>query len=217
MLRRTLRSGPLTMLFESGRLRLSYAGEELTSFVHAYASMLIANLWNDSSALQWDPVRRTGERIEATGHSRRFPFRQHWTLELTEGGVAWRIELEVDEPLDVQEYHASVALRGDYARWQTDHEAGVFPSTEPGREDWRHLNRDYAPGRFIRAVDSGLPAVSLCADAEEPRFSMTPVNAGHSQGCRVLQALRTAEAGLLHFTPGRHLYFAGRILAGPKD
>jgi ABC-type polysaccharide/polyol phosphate transport system ATPase subunit len=212
---RTLASGPATALFEAGRIRLFWEDQEVTAAIHAYASMLISTLWNDSLSLQWERVFREGDRLEASAHSRRFPYRQHWTLEPVEGGFAWRIDLEVLEPLDVQEYHASVVLDSAYARWRTDRESGEYPPFEPGREDWRHLNRDYTPGQSIRAEADGLPNAILHCDLDGVPFRMTALNTGHSVGARVLQALRVPEAGLLHFEPGRYPYFAGRILLEP--
>lgn len=119
---RTVRNGPLTALFEQGRLRLAWQGTELTDYLHAYTSMLIGGLWNDSLALQWGPARRDGERLEIAGSSRRFPFTQRWEVEPVDSSLFWRVWLDATEAFEVQEYHASIVLRRDYARWETDHE-----------------------------------------------------------------------------------------------
>jgi hypothetical protein len=46
---------------------------------------------------------------------------------------------------------------------------------------------------------------------EAPAFRMTALNTGYRQSGRVLQALRTPEAGGIRFSAGRHLLFQGRI------
>jgi hypothetical protein len=214
---RTFKTGKLTAVFERGRIRLRYDDEPLTTLVHAYTSMLISELWNDSLNLQWGHVERSGETLTASGYSRRFPLRQIWELKTEKRGLAWRVLLEAFEPIDVQEYHASVALRHEYDRWETDHESGPFPPFEPGFEDWHHINHSYRPSARASAFGAGLPDVTLEADSESFPARMTTLNTGFSQSARVLQALRTPEAGFLHFEKGTHLYFSGRITVGSRD
>jgi len=215
---RALTAGPIQAHLERGHVVLSTADATLTSLVHVYTSMLIGDLWNDSLGLLWGPLERVGEgMLRATGESRRFPFRQAWELDVDGDALAWRVWLEALEPLDVQEYHASIGLRGEYGRWQTDHEDGAFPPFEPGREAWLHANRCYRPGRHITALSPAFPSVTLEAATEEIPFRMTAINAGYSQNTRVLQALRTPDAGVMRFEPGRHLYFAGHIRAKGAD
>jgi hypothetical protein len=204
-------------MLERGRIRILYNEEPLTALVHAYTSMLISDLWNDSLNFQWSPVERQGERLVVSGLSRRFPFRQIWELEMADNGVAWRVNVEMFEPMDVQEYHASVALRHEYARWQTDHESGEFPPFEPGFEDWRHINHSYEVGYRATAFSESLPPVIFESDPEALPTRMTVLNTGCSQNARVLQALRTPGVGFLHFEKGTHLYFSGRIRVGSEE
>lgn len=213
--RNTLACGGLSAHFAHGQVRLRQGEVELTQFVHGYASMLIGDLWNDSSSFRWDPVHNDGVRLRATGHSRRFPFRQHWTLQCENGGCRVRIELEALEALDVQEYHFSVGLRTDYDSWRSDHEEGHFDDFIAGEEDWRHMNRLYAPGHRVAAMGAGLPTVLLEAGHTGPPVRMTAINTGFSHQARVLQALRTPDAGCLHFEPGTHLFFEGTVFVRP--
>lgn len=214
---RTVESGRVKAIFERGRIRILHDDEPLSALVHAYTSMLISDLWNDSLNFQWSPVQRVGDRLEASGLSRRFPFRQIWEIEPEDDGIAWRVRLEVFQPIDVQEYHASVALRHEYDRWRTAHESGRFPAFEPGLEDWRHVNRSYEIGDRATAFDDALPPVTLECRPDSVPVHMTVLNTGYSQNARVLQALRTPDAGFLHFERGTHLYFAGRITVGRRE
>ena len=214
---RALISGGLMARFESGRVRLTYDGEELSSFLHFYTSLLIGNLWNDSFHLQWGMPQREGNTLRIRGESRRFAFSQCWQIEAVEAGVAFRIELDVAQPLDVQEYQASVVLRSEYSHWETPHEAGPYPDFDAGQADWRHANRDYATGDYAKAFSPLLPSVMLKTTASGTPFRMTAINTGCQEKARVLQALRTPEAGFLHFEEGTHLYFAGVISVDPKE
>jgi ABC-type polysaccharide/polyol phosphate transport system ATPase subunit len=217
---RTLTSGPLAARFEQGMLRLSADGEELTAFFHGYTSMLIEHLWNNSQTLQWSGREDLpGGGVRFTGESRRFPYRQEWELVPVEDGFDWRIWLEVFEPMNVIEYHASLLLSTQYTRWASDQESGAFPEMDRNVKKWVHLNRSYAPGRRITALSSALPSVTLEADAADIPFRMTAINTMYDENARVLQALRPSGAGQLHFQKGRHLYFSGsiRVAADPAD
>jgi hypothetical protein len=125
--------------------------------------------------------------------------------------------LEVHEPMDVTEYHASVVLRPEYCRWETPHESGPYPEFEQGQEDWRHVNRVYAEGKYAKASSESLPSVVLSVTTDDVPFRMTAINTGCHENARVLQALRTSEAGLLHFDRGEHVYFDGVISTEPVE
>ncbi len=210
-LRRMLYQGDLAARFQDGCIRLYHRETELTRQFCVYASLLIGNLWNDSPSWRWGSIDKDDKRIEVTGEARRFPFKQHWRLGAVAGGFELEVRLEALEPLDVQEYHLSVELVDDYDHWETEHETGAFPELQPGDDDWMHVNRDYAPGSYIRAWGGSLPAVTLRSTTDDLSFRMTAINSDYRQSARVLQALRTPDRGLLHFESGTHLYFAGKI------
>jgi len=214
---RTVRSGRLAARFNDGWVHYVHDDTEITKFLHFYASAHIASLWNDSHDFQWQPPQRSGERLLVSGESRRFPYREHWEIEAVPEGIATGIWIEPLDPLDVRQYHASIVLRPEYSHWQTDHESGRYPDFELGQEDWRHANRLYAPGTFAKATSALLPSVTLRVTSTGLPFRMTPINTGFHQNARVLQALRTPEAGLLHFEKGRHLYFAGIVSVNPDE
>ncbi|HRI87350.1 MAG TPA: ABC transporter ATP-binding protein [Candidatus Hydrogenedentes bacterium] len=208
---RTVRDGDIRLQAANGSARLFWRDTELTKAVGIYTSMLIHNVWNDSQNLHWAPVQISGSVLRISGRSRRFPFAQHWEFDLRDGAVHVSIWLEAVEGIDVQEYHTSIGLRPEFDRWQTDHESGAFPDFEQGLEDWHHANRDYALGTTAKALSSAYPSVILRSTATEVPCRMTAVNTGFGESARVLQALRTPEAGKLRFEAGRHLYFQGVI------
>jgi len=207
----TLEDGDLSLRVSAGMFRLFWRGDELTKAMGIYTSMLIHNVWNDSSNLHWGPVQASGSVLRVSGRSRRFPFAQHWEIDVHGGAAHLTIWLEVFEDIEVQEYHTSIGLRTEYDRWETDHESGDFPTFEPGLEDWRHVNRDYAAGAIAKALSRAYPSVILKCTATEVPCRMTAINTGFRESARVLQALRTPEAGRLRFSAGRHLYFQGLV------
>ena len=196
---------------EDGRFTLEWRGEELTKAVALYASIYTHHIWNDSSKLHWGYVECSGSVMRVTGRSRRFPFAQQWELDLRDGALYLTIWLDVFDDFEMDEYHASIGLRSAYDRWETEHESGAFPAFEQGLEDWRHANRDYAPGATIKALSRELPSVILRSTASDIPFRMTALNTGATDSARVLQALRAPEAGRIRLAPGRHLYFQGLV------
>ena len=209
---RALRVGPVMAQFRRGAVLLAYEGKELTRSVHLHTQVRAAQIWNISHDMKWSPVERTGDCLRVSGDSPRFAFRQHWEIEAVEGGLAFRVWFEALEPMDVQEYNVSIGLTEEYDRWETPHESGVFPPFDPAQEDWRHINRNYAPAEFVRALSQSLPRVGIEVNTEDTPFQMTVINTGYEYHTRVLQAIRTAErAQWLHFEKGRHLWFDGLV------
>lgn len=212
--RRTLEQGRLKARFERGWLRLFWDDVEVTSQLHVYASLLIGNLWNDSTQLRWETFEREENLLRIGGVSRRFPFGMVWEVGLVAGGLSVEIWLDALDDLSVQEYHTSVMLASSYAEWETEHESGRFPAFASDEDDWRHINRDYGVGGFARAWGEGVPDLRLEVNSDREPVRMTVINTGIQQRSRVLQALRTPERELLHLEKGRHGYFSGRILVG---
>lgn len=205
----------LVVRFTDGRFRIMHRGIELTRTVGLYSSILMKNVWNDSITLHWTHVESSGTLLRASGRSRRFPFIQHWEVDIGGGAVGVTVWLEALDDFDVQEYHVSIGLQPEYETWQTDHESGGFPPFEPGLEDWRHANRDYAPGAMAKALSRAFPSVILKCAIPDISFRMTAINTGYTDRARVLQALRTPEQGRIRFQRGRSLFFKGVVRIEP--
>ena len=214
---RTIQIGPLAAQFERGAVSFTYDGEGLTHTVHLHTQALIAHMWNMSHDLKWASVERSGDRLEVSGESSRLPCRQHWQIEAAKGGIAFRVWIEAKELLEVQEYNVSLGIKPQYAGWETSHESGAFPPFDPTVKEWRHLNRSYAPGAFVRARGPALPSIALETANDDLPFRMTVINTGFEQHTHVLQAIYAPEQGQwLHFEPGRHLWFDGFVKIAPN-
>ncbi len=212
--RHIVAAGPLTARVNRGQLQLSYNGRALTAAMHAYESLLIDHLWNDSRFLRWDHMERVGDELRVSGASRRFPFRLHWSIKPAQDGVLlWTSDLEALEEVTVDEYQTSLMLSEDYTAWATSAEQGTFPTIGLDSGDWVHLNQDYSARGFARATGTGLPTITLQDDDAANTSRMTVLNSEFRQAARVLQALRVAEHGAIRFAPGMHRLFTGRITA----
>lgn len=209
--RHTVRSGSLSARFDRGRIRLNFGGRQVTTNLHVYGSMLIGNLWTDSTSLRWETFTEDGDALRFGGVSRRFPYRQEWELKPVDDGIALRIWIDVSETMFVQEYQTSVMLVAGYSSWETAHESGVFPAFESSAGDWVHVNKNYDIGGAAAARGDGLPEIRFTADEAIVPSRMTIVNTATLQRGRVLQALCTGERGALTLEPGRHVYFQGSI------
>ncbi|MFP4172594.1 MAG: ABC transporter ATP-binding protein [Candidatus Hydrogenedentota bacterium] len=213
--RQTVHSGDLAARFTNGVIQLHWKGEPLTTLLHAYTSILAGNLWNDSHNFQWSAAEKDEDGVlSAIGASRRFPFKQYWRMEpmVDRTGVKITIQLEILEQVTFQEYHTSVVLRREYTGWETDHESGAFPEFRPHLHHWVHANRDYTPGRWITALSSEFPSVTLNRRDGAYASRMTPVNTGYRDQARVIQALSVPEHTQMTFEPGMYSFFEGVIV-----
>lgn len=208
---RTLTSGDLAAAFHQGTLSLAWRGEPITKPFHVSTGIILGNLLTESQNLLWGPVERVGDRLNVDGESRHQPFRQHWELEAVSNGVALNVWFDALEPLDVQEFRVSAHLRPDYDEWQTDTESGRFPPLDPALVERRAANRDFAPGKHVRALSPSLPSVTLESTNETVPFRMAALNSRYEHQSRVLLAFRVPEDGPFHLEPGRHLLFSGVV------
>ena len=208
---RTLRIGDLTARFEQGMIRIAYKGEEITTGLHLYCSMLIYHLWHDSTSLQWGPVTVADGVLSVSGDSRRFPLRQHWRLSTRLDGFDLTIHLEALVPLEVQEHQTSILLRPAYRTWKAGPEDGEFPAEFSSEGAWKHLNSSYVPNRAISAAGEGVPQIVFETSPSSPESTMTPIQTGAQASAHVLQALRTSSEGLLYYAIGKHLFFEGSV------
>ncbi|MBX7256708.1 MAG: ABC transporter ATP-binding protein [Candidatus Hydrogenedentes bacterium] len=208
---RSVNSGDVSCYFERGSIRISYRGEELTSFGHVYSSLLIGRLWNDSIGLQWGSAERIGDTLRISGESRRIPFHLTWEISPCVSGFDLSLWLDTLDVLDVQEYQVSVMLRDSYDHWESEHESGIFPQVATSQKDWVHLNTDYSPGGRISAWGPSLPKVTFSGKATVSHPRMTALNTAHFENARVLQALHTPARLVFHVDKGRHLLFSGTI------
>ncbi len=209
--KKTVVSGALRGRFDRGRLLLTDDGARIPARAYLYGSMLIRNLWNDSTSLVWDRLERNGDSVRVNGESRRFPFGMEWII--TPGArntLNVAIALRVYETIQIQEYQASVLLPADYTNWQTPTESGAFPEIGPATDDWVHVNRDYAAGTAVSAWGAAVPGLTLGL-TEPGSFVFTVLNTDRAQNSRVLQALASPRHGVFTLEPGTHPYFSGTI------
>jgi hypothetical protein len=212
--RRTVVSGALRGRFDRGQLRVTHDQGRIPTGAYLYSSLLIQNLWNDTTALRWDRLEREGDGIRARGTSRRFPFAMEWRV-APNGVNALRVEMELDvrATIEVQEYQVSLMLPVAYSEWNTATESGVFPAIEDDANDWTHLNKEYRRGARLAANGPTVPHVELRFEPDAD-FVLTVLNTDFTQNARALQALSTPTHGVLRFEPGRHVYFSGTIAIG---
>lgn len=210
--RRTIVSGRLSARFSGGGIEIRHDGVLLSATVHLHTQMRIANLWTLSQSMVWGAPRREEDVLHVTGESPRYPLSQHWELTASGDGISFRVYIEPREAIDIQEYNVSIGLDAGYSAWATEHEAGVFPDFDPQQQEWRHLNRNYAPGKRAQASGAGLASIVLEAAPESPECRMTAINTGYAMQTRVLQAIHApGRDAMLHYPPGSHLLFSGMI------
>ncbi|PCJ54713.1 MAG: hypothetical protein COA73_14095 [Candidatus Hydrogenedentota bacterium] len=215
--RYTIESGPLRSRFDRGKIRLTHDGVQLTSMLHFYTSMLVNNVWYDSINFRWDQIEPIDRGFRVAGTSRRIPITQIWELTSTDNGLHIDIFLDIDEKIDIQEYHSSILLSPDYTQWKTDHESGSFPTIDTSSNDWSHVSTKYEPGQSAIATGPSLPTLTFSGKFQDEMLPHTILNTNFQQASRVLQALRLPTHSMFTLDTGRHLYMNVDIMTSYEN
>jgi len=196
--RGTIRRGPLRVTVEEGRMRLAFAGEELTTGLHFYTAAMVDDdsPFQDSSRASWR-VEVSGHRLRAAGLWPDKRFLQLWWFTLTsESTVRVVVETHVRVPLTMPRRQTHLMLRGEYTHYRAGrsaggYEYGEFGTTFPAEgEPWQRLYFEGATP-VLEALPAGdLPGVRVTCEDDlrwDYRSGLIITDVGYS--ARVLQHL----------------------------
>ena len=162
--RGTVRRGPLRVTVDGGRMRLSYAGAELTSGLHFYTAIKSEEdkPFVDSACGNWR-VDVWGNRLRAAGlwPDKRM-LQLWWFTLLSEQQIRVVVETHVRVPMVMRRRQTHLMLRGEYTHWRVGkadgtYAYGEFGTTFPGPgEPWE---RQYFAGAtpVLEALPAGDP------------------------------------------------------------
>ncbi len=120
--------GPLGLIFNNGRLFLSWNGDPVTSPLGAYTAFNAGSRWYNSAQAEWEIKNTSFGAFTAAGNFYQLGLTQVWHIEVSDNmEVTWDIELEVDKSPDLLEMHVNVAMKEEYLQWFADSKKGVFP------------------------------------------------------------------------------------------
>lgn len=218
-----LKKEALGIVFNNGRLFLSWKDKLLTGNTGAYFLFYALNRWYASSQAEWE-VKTDGEnKLFAKGKFYGFGIAQIWSLELIQGNIIkWDIEIELEEYLEIKEAHINIMLISEYLHWFTGSENGSFPLIDDKNNNWQALLEDRNTARCIgvdgeKAGQEEIP-VLIFERGKEPRDIHAQIlNTDYLAYSRVLQYKAYGFQDGPLSGGRRQLCFSGRIMADVQD
>ncbi len=124
----TLSKGPLTVLFERGKLILFWKGIELTKNCCIFTQIFASNQSQWSVDAKWEIITFDPHHLRARGIWTLLPIEQHWSIELLdENSFIWRVRMIVRSDFDIRTDTVNIMLTDDYRQWFSRSASGHFP------------------------------------------------------------------------------------------
>jgi len=212
--------GPLTFIFNNGRIILLWKNVEITKGLSGYTSLRSFVKWFDSTQVNWKVVEKNEEKIVARGEWSGLPIVQTWEMKISSPEeISWVIEMEVFEPVNIVKEQTNIMLSDKYTDWEVQNgKRGIMP--EKFRydvdDDWDRIYSEKAKDSFIRLVgykDGELeyPSVTFDCKSQSEEYKANIINSNPFYKGRVLQCLKENNDKDSNYSPGKYHYFSGKI------
>lgn len=218
-----LEKTPLNLIFNNGRLFLSWRNKLLTPNSGAYTVFFIANKWYNSFQADWEVKRENKNKLVAIGKFYQLTLTQVWRLELADNyEVKWDVEMKSEEPLEIQEGCTNIMLTNKYTQWFTALEKGEFPLIDDRDKNWHALLENKAFRKCIGVDAKGIPGNKIPSLVFEQsnalhRSQAQILNTDYLVDCRVLQYKTFSLRNYSVVQANRFIYFSGRITLDISD
>jgi len=218
-----LEKGPLNLVFNNGRFFLNWQDKLLAPSSGAYTSFLISDKWYSSIQADWEVKRERENKLLATGTFYQLALTQTWKLEITNDyEIKWDIEMDLQEPLEIQEGCTNIMLTNEYTSWFSTLEKGEFPPIDYKNKKWQAL------------LNGNISMSCIGVDAKETPNGKIPnlifqqsnsasgtyaqiLNADYLTNCRILQHRTLGLQNYSATRANRLVYFSGKIILDPPD
>ncbi|MBL7196819.1 MAG: ABC transporter ATP-binding protein [Candidatus Omnitrophica bacterium] len=181
-----LKKEKLRLVFNNGRIELSYNESLLTKGIGGYVAFLnpSINSWLSSSNLNWRVKNFSPDTIVAEGWSQDEAISQIWTIQLKEDFLQWKVEIKEN----IKEPHIDLLLIPQYKKWLTSEKEGVFPSFAH-KSNWQDLglNDRYESILGVTQEEEIQSLPSMILGIEEKDSQLRFFNTGYEQEARVIQ------------------------------
>lgn len=213
----------LELVFNNGRFFLNWQDTLLTPNSGAYAVFLVSNKWYSSLQADWEVRKEDGNKLVATGKFYQLALTQIWRLELTDNyEIKWDIDIESQDPLEIQEGYTNILLTNQYAQWFTTLEKGEFPLIDDKDKNWQALLEGNTFRKCIgvkarEAVDKTIPALAFEQTNLSYKSQSQILNSDYLASCRILQFRTLGMQNYAATQANRFIYFSGRIILDISD
>ena len=217
-----LENKPLTVVFNNGRLFISWLDKLLTPHFGTYTSLLANSKWYNSFQADWQVKKENENTLVAKGKIYQLDLAQIWRVELINNQeIKLDIEAEPGGAFAIQEGHTNIMLTNDYTHWFVDLERGEFAPLEEKNTNWQAIIDTDKPGHCIgverRECPEDTPAL-VFQRQEDTFFNRAQIfNSDYFTNSRILQykTLGLKESSLVAYN--RLSFFSGKIVLNIKD
>jgi len=211
-----------SLVFNNGRLLLSWDGKMITLPCGAYTSSVVDGFWFSSCQADWE-VNESAGQITAIGKFYHLSMSQVWRLAIDDDcQLRWDIEIELENDIRPPEVYINVALSDGYQTWFADTEKGDFPGIKEEDRKWKAL-----PMKSMSSVCIGvygeestslkLPALLFEQADLRYRSQSGILNSDYLNPGRLLQYKASFSSASPSGQANRFICFSGKIIAGISD
>lgn len=124
----TLSRGPLTLIFERGKLILFWNGIELTKNCCIFTEVYASNCVQGSMSARWEILSYDRTHLVVRGQWKLFPVEQLWRIDLSsDNRIRWQVEMKVQDTFELRTDTINLMLTDRYSEWFTPSVLGEFP------------------------------------------------------------------------------------------
>lgn len=214
-----LSRGDLRIFYGDGNVHFFWKSDPLTKWPGLSSAVHSWGLWTDTSKAKWQFIQETSDSVKIRISFKELPVHQTWFLKLeSERCIHWSVDLEVDEPLYIDEFRFLSLLRHGYKTWVSGYTQGNFPRLDHVWHDlWiKEQPVDLVAARFSLR-DEILPAYSMEIIEGPGDFSAIVQGppsdlSSHFIGFRTLEKKSSRE-----YAPGRYPLLSARITLSDEN
>ncbi len=187
-----LAKGGLRVVFNNGRVMISYAGTSLTKRTGGYLSFYSSGsgLYSSSLNLDWRVSRVSDEEVAIEGMSHENAVLQKWIFKIQDTKLEWKVEIKDEQ---VREPHIDIMLIPAYNEWVGLDKKGAFPDFA-NRISWQDVGSnahfDIAAG-VASSLANNLPGFIFGAEGADSRIKF--FNSGYEHEARVVRMYLDAK------------------------
>ena len=176
-------------------------------------------LWTDSSKADWQVVERGINFLKVKVVFRELPLNQLWRMSLErEGQIYWEVDMEVEEPLHIDELRMLCMVNPRYKNWLNKHQEKPFPRLDG---QWRNLCLDNFSSTLVGvkfpAEGKFLPSLTLEPQDDKQSFFPIIQNPPLSINAHIVGIRDMVSEDKKNYLPGNYHIFSGRINLFEKD
>jgi ABC-type polysaccharide/polyol phosphate transport system ATPase subunit len=214
---------PLSLIFNNGRLLLSWKDRMFTAFSGAYTTFSAANRWYSSTQAEWEIKEEAQGVFTAIGKFYQLGLTQVWRVEVSgKFEIKWDIELEMDKDVELSEMCANIAVKDEYSQWFSDSERGDFSAIKDEDKNCSPVFTKNGLSACIgvyQRVSGSSEIPSLLFEQISLGYSTQSsiLNSDYLSHCRILQYRLNPYSNKSANQANRFICFAGKIAVNTAD